>query len=96
VRTAHATKEDKEAQRKCSLGDEEHRMAGNGWRAEILWAGRVVERDEELGRGKEWGRGSNSIFKGQRRRGEEAMAGVLAINGRRAPAAYCLQEGEGD
>jgi hypothetical protein len=29
------------------------------------------------------GRGSNSVFKGQRRRGEEAMAGVLAINGRR-------------
>jgi hypothetical protein len=25
--------------------------------------------------------GSNSVLKGQRRRGEEAMAGVLAING---------------
>jgi hypothetical protein len=38
VRTAHATKEDEKAQRKCSLGDEEHRMAGNGCRPEILWA----------------------------------------------------------
>jgi hypothetical protein len=38
VRMAHATKEDEEAPRKCSLGDEEHRTAGNGWRPEILWA----------------------------------------------------------
>jgi hypothetical protein len=43
----------------------------------------AVERDEELRRGKRQGSGSNSVFKGQRRRGEEAMARVLAINGRR-------------
>jgi hypothetical protein len=41
---------------------------------------RAVERDEELGRGKRRGSGSNSVFKSQRRRGEEAMARVLAIN----------------
>jgi hypothetical protein len=35
---AHATKEDEEAPRKCSLGDEEHQTTGNGWRPEILWA----------------------------------------------------------
>jgi hypothetical protein len=40
------------------------------------------------GEGKGGAGGLTRFFKGQRRRGEEAMAGVLAINGRRAPAAY--------
>jgi hypothetical protein len=31
---AHATEEDEEAPGKCSLGEEEHQTAGNGWRPE--------------------------------------------------------------
>jgi hypothetical protein len=48
------------------------------------------------GEGKGGAVGLTWFFKGQRRRGEEAMAGVLAINGRSAPAAYCLKEEKDD
>jgi hypothetical protein len=56
----------------------------------------ATEEDEELGRGKERGRGSNSVFKGQMRKREEAMAGYWPSMAEGAPAAHCLQEGEGD
>jgi hypothetical protein len=78
------------------IGDEELRrltMAGG----HNSLGGRTWWREmRSSGEGKGGAGGLTRFFKGQRRRGEEGMAGVLAINGRRVPAAYCLKEGKGD
>jgi hypothetical protein len=99
VQAAHVTKEVKEAPRNCLTDDEAPGRPAMARRRNFLAAAHTQRWRGTWGlhgRAKGRGRGSNLIFKGKGGGERKQWPGYWPSMAEGAPAAYCLQEGEGD